>query len=240
MASLGCAVMCVGLPGVSDSCAAAAPLEKAIKLTQVHNFMGTFDVTIARNGIRFENTSQLKFIMVSSAPDWKITVYRTDDKTYFSESLAELEDTGLFSGFLFTRKERVVNLKYFRLAKMKMGGLDIDRMTSHESTVKTMKLAPYMPPQIERIFYAVYKLPTNGGIPIGFSAVHVNSDFLQGTPNKGRIESYLDTTKVSTAMVSPSLFKVPPGLKRAPSLRDVAAGKSARAHSEDVRVLWDK
>lgn len=212
----------------------------AMKLSQIHNFMGKFDVYVSKNGIRVENTSQLKFILVATAPDWNVTIYRMDDKTYWRESLAELEDTGLFSGFLFTKKERYVNPRYFRHSKMNLNGFIIDRMTSQASTIKTMRMPANMPKQIERILYAVYKLPTNGGIPVGFAAVHVTSDFLQGTPNKGRMEYYLDTSKMANVSVSSSMFRPPAGLTRAPSLRDVASGKSAKAHTEDVRVLWDK
>jgi hypothetical protein len=213
--------------------------EKAIKLTQMHNFMGGFNVLIARDGIRMQNTGQLGFILIARAPDWKVIVYRDDDKTYYSESLKELEDTGLFSSLLFTLKERKIDSRIFRKTMMKIGTFNVERHTSALCTLKFLPLAPYGAPQVERILYAVYKFPTNGEIPIGYSNIHQNSDFLTGTKNKGRFEVFLDTAKIENVMVSPAVFTLPPGLKKAKSLREVASGNKSRARSENANVLWE-
>src|ERR1700678_1498131 len=86
---------------------AACALEKrAIQMEQEHYFLGTAVVTAAKDAVRIENTGRLKYIVVAKAPDWRINIFRNDDKTYFSESLREFQDTGLVSDFLVSRRER--------------------------------------------------------------------------------------------------------------------------------------
>ncbi len=235
LAAIACLLLLVVLPVQS-----APAQHRALKLTQIHNFLGGFEILIAESAIRMQSTSHLGFTLVAKAPDWKITVFRKDDKTFYSESLRELENTGLVSDFLFTRQERMVDPNHFRLSTMKFGNFDVDRLTSIESTIKALKLKPYGPPQIERIIYAVYKYPTNGGIPITFSSAHFGSDYISGISNKGRTEKFLDTTKISNVMVAPSMFLPPAGLKKAGSLREVVSGNSGRTETQDARVFWDR
>jgi len=235
LTGIACLLLFVGGPVNS-----APAQQKVLKLTQIHNFMGGFEIFIADDAIRMQSTSHLGFTLVSRAPEWKITVFRKDDKTFYCESLQELENTGLVSDFLFTRKERMVDPDHFRLSTMKVGNFNIDRLTSTESTIKALKLRPYGPPQIERILYSVYKYPTNGGIPIAFTSAHFSSDYISGIPNKGRTEKFLDTTKIVTVMVSPSTFLPPAGLKKARSLREVVVGNSGRTETEDARVFWER
>lgn len=218
----------------------AAPSEvQALKLTQVHNFMGGFNVLVAKDAIRMQSTGQLGFVLVAKAPDWKITVFRTDDKTFYSESLAQLEDTGLFSSFLFTLKERHVNTADFRQSIMKIGNFNVKRLTSNIYTLKFMDLPPKTAPQVERIFYSVYKFPTNGAIPIGYAGIHANSDFLTGARNKGRFEVFLDTSQIEKVMVSPAMFQPPANLKKAASLREVVSGNKSRESTKGANVLWE-
>jgi hypothetical protein len=51
-------------------------------------------------------------------------------------------------------------------------------------------------PSIEKILYATYKLPTNGGIPLAFTGTHGTADFITGMKNKGSREINLDTSKI--------------------------------------------
>jgi hypothetical protein len=38
-------------------------------------------LTVAENGVRIDSKSQLKFVLVANVSDWRVTIYRTDDKT---------------------------------------------------------------------------------------------------------------------------------------------------------------
>ncbi|MBP9092007.1 hypothetical protein KBI23_13355 [bacterium] len=212
----------------------------AIRISQSHYFMGSKQVTIAPDAICIENTSQLRFVLVSRAPDWKVTVFRLDDKTYFTEDLKTFQDTGLLSDFLIGRKERMVLDRPLRASTMLLNGFKIERLTSPWTTMKFMKLDGVASPAIEKILYAAYKLPTNGGIPLAYTGTHGRADFITGMQNKGRRETNLDTSKIEKVSVAPSFFSPPSGLKRAASLRDVVSGHTNRKKGDAVDIMLDK
>ncbi len=219
------------------------PVEKtiqAIRITQSHYFMGSELVTIAPDAIRIENTSQLRYTLVSKAPDWKVTVFRLDDKTYFTEDLKTFQDTGLLSDLLIGRKERTILDRPLRTSTMMLNGFKIERLTSPWTTMKFMKLDGVASPSIEKILYATYKLPTNGGIPLAFTGTHGTADFITGMQNKGRREINLDTSKIERVSVAPSFFSPPSGFKRAASIRDVVSGHTNRKNSEAANIMLDK
>lgn len=213
---------------------------QAIRLTQSHYFMGSELVTIAPDAIRIENTSQLRFILVSKAPDWKVTVLRLDDKTYFTEDLKTFQDTGLLSDLLIGRKERKILDRPLRASTMTLDGFKIERLTSPWTTMKFMKLDGVTSPTIEKILYATYKLPTNGGIPLTYIGTHYRADFITGMQNKGRREINLDTSKIEKVSVAPSFFSPPSGFKKAASIRDVVSGHTNRKNSEAVDIMLRK
>lgn len=224
-------------------CAQPRPVEKtiqAIRISQSHYFMGSEEVTIAPNAIRIENTSQLRFILVSKAPDWKVTVFRLDDKTYFTEDLKTFQDTGLLSDFLIGRKAREVLDRPIRTSTMMLNSFKIERLTSPWTTVKYMKLDGAASPSIEKILYATYKLPTNGGIPLAYTGTHGSVDFITGMRNKGMREVNLDTSKIERVSVASSFFSPPPGLKKAASIRDVVSGHANRQQSEAADIMLRK
>jgi hypothetical protein len=212
----------------------------AIRLTQSHYFMGSELVTIAPDAIRIENTSQLRFTLVSKAPEWKVTVFRLDDKTYFTEDLKTFQDTGLLSDLLIGRKERKILDRPLRASTMMLNGFKIERLTSPWTTLKFMKLDGVASPSIEKILYATYKLPTNGGIPLAFTGTHGTADFITGMQNKGRREINLDTSKIERVSVAPSFFSPPSGFKKAASIRDVVSGHTNRKNSEAANIMLDK
>jgi hypothetical protein len=213
---------------------------QAIRITQSHYFMGSELVTIAPDAIRIENTSQLRYTLVSKAPDWKVTVFRLDDKTYFTEDLKTFQDTGLLSDLLIGRKERTILDRPLRASTMMLNGFKIERLTSPWTTMKFMKLDGVASPSIEKILYATYKLPTNGGIPLAFTGTHGTADFITGMQNKGRREINLDTSKIERVSVAPSFFSPPSGFKRAASIRDVVSGHTNRKNSEAANIMLDK
>ncbi len=217
----------------------SAPTIPAIKLSQIHFFMGKSEVTIAKDAIRIENTSKLRYILVAKAPDWKVTVYRPDDKTYFTQGIEIFRDTGLMSDLLIGRKDRVMRGKIYRHSKMKLDNFDIERLTSAWCTIKYMERGD-IAEQVEWILYAAYKQPTNGGIPIFFDSAKISADFVTGMKGGGRHETTLDTTKITKVSVSPSIFTVPTGLKKAQSIRDVVAGSAAKREVEESDALFFK
>jgi hypothetical protein len=219
---------------------AAGKTIPAIRIYQTHYFMGKGQLTVTPNAVRLDNTAQLRFTLLAKAPDWKITIYRTDDKTYFTEELKVFEDTGLLSDLLIGRKERVLLGPPIRSSKMMLDGFRIERLTTPRTTIKILKVDGIASPMTERIIYAAYKLPTNGGIPLAFVGTSGQNDFVSGMARKGARDVNLETSKIERISVSPSFFTLPPGLKMAASIRDVVSGSTNRRQSEAIDEIFSK
>jgi hypothetical protein len=221
---------------MANPAALAAPSEKALKLFQTHYFYGTNELTIARSGLRLVNTGNLKFVAVARAPEWKVSVYRPDEKIFFSESLAQLIDTGLVSNFLVGKRARFPDRGPYRRADYDFCGLKAVRLTGARETFKYIPLdrALNVPPQIEAALYAIYKMPTSGGIPLAYKAISDHNDFLSGANTKDSWEEFISTAKIEALSVSPDIFSLPRGYKKADSVRTVVTGETGRRQSEEA------
>ncbi len=218
--------------------APALAKETALRLDQTHSFMGRAQLTVSAKGVRLENKDKLKFILVAKAPDWRVTIYRNDDKTYFSESLKEFESTGLFSGFVMLLPGKHLRSTGFTRSSLDFCGREVIRMASRKATLKYMPLG-YVAPEVETIVYAAYKTPTNGGLPLVYVKAHGGKDYTTGVSQEGQLESILDTTKIETTEDNPKLYAVPSGLKLVKNLGLVFAGSSVRNDSVDFQNLFD-
>jgi hypothetical protein len=152
--------------------------------------------------------------------------------------LQEFEDTGLVSGFIMTKKRRVLDPRTFRQSHYLFDGQEITRLTANSVTLKFMPLGAY-PPQIERILYAAYKSPTNNGIPIGYSMTRGGKDYVTGMNQEGERADVLVTTKIARVTVGPQTFVVPKGYKLVKSVGHVVAGSTARDESADFQNLFE-
>jgi|GEM_PF-347191 hypothetical protein len=218
-----------------------AHAEKALRLTQTHNVMGNSVMTFNSNGMRLENTSGLKYTIVAKAPDWRVTVFRNDDKSYYSQSLKEFEQAGLLSGFVLVIRDRtIVNKRSekFRVTTFDFCGQKIVRMTGKEKMLKYLPLKQNVP-ELERLDYAIFKQPTNGGICIGYQTTHGGRDYITGMNNAGRRQIHLETSKIEEVDVSPSIFKAPTGYKLAKSISEVVTAANTRAEDADYQELFD-
>lgn len=218
--------------------AAAIAKETALRLEQTHSFMGRGQLTVSANGFRLENKDKLKFILVAKAPDWRVTIYRNDDKTYFSESLKEFESTGLFSGFVMLPPGKHLRSTGYTRSSFNFCGREVIRMTGSKATLKYMPLGN-VAPEVESIVYAAYKTPTNGGLPLVYVKAHSGKDYTTGASQEGQLEKIIDTTRIETIEDNQKLYTVPSGLKLAKSLGLVFAGSSVRNDSVDFQNLFD-
>jgi hypothetical protein len=211
-------------------------LEDAIKLKQTHFFMGAADVTVASNGIRIENTAQLKFTLVAKAPEWRVYVYRLDDKTYFSQSLKEFEQNGLMSNFCFPFKNAMFTGKRYTSEALTIDGFKVIQLIARGEKLRYMDIVT-LPLEVKKIMYASYKVPTNGGIPVQY-VYHVSGvDVVTGMDRKNEIENALDTTTIKRVKVSQQEFELPPGLTSIHSMREVVAGNNTRNRDDDMKAL---
>ncbi len=212
--------------------------ENALRLTQTHTFMGRCQLTAGRHGIRIENQDKLKFVLVAKAPDWRVTLFRNDDKTYFSQSLKDFQNTGLVSGFVMIERPRKLSATDFARSSFKFCGYDILRWTGRNSTFKYLPLGN-IAPQVESIIFAAYKVPTNGGLPVTFVKSQSGRDYTNGVSEEGRLETLLDTSKIESVTEDPKLFTAPIGYKQANSVGVVFVGSAARNASGDFQNLFE-
>lgn len=219
-------------------CSAAYASERAIVLDQVHTFMGRGQLTVSARGIRLENQDKLKFILVAKAPDWRVTIFRDDDRTYFSESLNVFESTGLFSGFVLLQKERYLKASHFTKSSVKFLGREAVSWTRPHQTLKFL-MVKNLAPEAERIIWAAYKTPTNGAIPLVFIKAQSGKDYTSGANQEGLMETILNTTKIKDTDCRPKLFEAPSGYKPTKSLGVVFAGSAVRHDSVDFQSLFD-
>lgn len=212
--------------------------ENALRLTQTHTFMGRCQLTASSHGIRLENQDKLKFVLVAKAPDWRVTVFRNDDKTYYSQSLKDFQNTGLVSGFVMIERPRKLNSADFAKSSFKFCGYDILRWTGRNSTFKYLPLGN-IAPQVESIIFAAYKVPTNGGLPVTYVKSQSGRDYTTGISEEGHLETLLDTSKIESVADDAKLFIAPSGYKQAKSVGVVFVGSAARNESGDFQNLFE-
>lgn len=212
--------------------------EGALRLYQTHTFMGRCQLTVSAHGIRIENQDKLKFVLVAKAPDWRVTVFRNDDKTYFSQSFKEFQSTGLLSGFVMVDRPRLLATSQFTKSTFKFCGYNITRLIGRNSTFKYLPLGN-IAPQVENIIFTAYKIPTNGGLPVTYIKAQSGRDYTTGISEEGHLETLLDTSKIEGTVDDPKLFLAPSGYKKAKSVGVVVVGSAARNESGDFQNLFE-
>lgn len=211
--------------------------EKAIELKQVHDFLGPTRVLISSSGILLENTGRMAFSVVSSAPDWIVTVYRKDDKKYFSESFSEFERNGLWSDLLSKRYAKENHLTG-SLTTVNRDGFPIVRIVAPKRALEYFPRRD-LPTQIEAFLRTIYKVPTNGEIPISFEKIGGRTD-ITGLVRKGENYNPLKTTSIKTVTVNPTVFAKPQNFRLIKDVRSLLVGQNDRKRCEDIDVLFNR
>ncbi len=212
--------------------------DKGIRLNQSHFFFGETQLVLSPSGIRMENKSRLRFIVVGKPPDWKVTIFRNDDKVYISRSLKNFEEEGLVSDFVSRRDGRIFDHPY-RQSSFMFSGKKLNRLTSRDKTFKYLPLNG-LPPEISRIIYAAYRLPTDGGITVGYNTTHYARDMFSGSKQRGCIEEKLSTRSIEDISTDDKMFLAPRGYRLARSVREVVAGAATRKKDPDYKLLFYK
>ena len=216
-----------------------ADQKHAIQLKQSHYFLGDHLVTVAKDAIRIENIGRFKFVVVARAPDWRINIFRNDDKTYFSESLQEFEESGLVSDFLVSRREHILDPREFRSSPINFLGLPAVRVTGRQRTLKYLPIEKGASHEVDWIIYSAYKLPTDGGVPLEATDTVTTSDWIAGGGSKGKREIHLSTSSINQVTVAAEIFALPKNYSRAKSIREVVAGSDVRKESVDAQDLFN-
>jgi len=135
-------------------------------------------------------------------------------------------------------RPRLLNAGDFTKSSFKFCGYEIFRWTGKNSTFKYLPLGS-VAPQVEKIIFAAYKIPTNGALPIAYVKAQSGRDYTTGISEEGRLETLLDTRKIENVADDPKLFIVPSGYKKAKSVGVVFVGTTTRNASGDFQNLFD-
>jgi len=224
-------------------CAAAEPAAtdkqiQAVRLEQVHYFLGPTILTVCQSAVRIDCTKHMGFAVVASAPDWKVTVYRDDDKAIKSVSLKEFDNTGMMPQCLQTSRPRFVpspappySFKYY--------GLDAKRVVNIYQTQEYLNLKGLAAPQVERIVFAAYRLPTGGGLPLRYIGTVGNRDYFSGKDLRGQRENSLTTSSVKRVSVARDFFAAPKNYHPASIMQEVVVSSRTRDQTVDFQNVFE-
>lgn len=212
--------------------------QHALKLTQRHNYWGDTETIVSMNGIRINNKGRMKYSLVAKSPNWKVVVFRDDDKTFISQSLQSFEKNGLVSDLVVKEYPHFIGeLSTMRTGRR--GRLKTQIFAEPFAQVEVLPLANITTAPVEAIIYAAYKLPTNGGIPLKYTKILRGSETFAGKNVRGTSREYLNTSRIQQVDVSTKLFEPPLGYKRCNSVQEVLLSKVSREASGDFDELFE-
>lgn len=177
----------------------------------------------------------MKFILVSTAPKWQVTVYRKDDHTMISKNLTDFGASGMVAAFIVNKQSRKV--EETKVTAVKYGDYKARRVRNGNFFIEYLPLDKY-PTQIEEILYDFYRQPTNGGLPLLCAKPRKGLDWMTGLKNDD-VKELLSTQKISTAVVSKSDFQPPAGLRKVASMQEVTMSDAKRAAAGEASELFD-
>jgi hypothetical protein len=209
----------------------------ALVLHQKHIYLGETKVSLTPNAVRMDCLGKLHFSFISKAPRWDITVFRTDDRLYFTQSFGEFCDQGLYSNIVMTMHDRMLP-KGGRLSKGKVSGFAVQQVSWPTLKFACLESKGYAP-QVERVLHAAYKVPNQGQIPIQYEVILSGRDWMTNLTEKGIKRSMLSTKKISRESVPASEFQVPSGLAKSKSVTRIVVGSTKKMNDTGVNVLFD-
>jgi hypothetical protein len=225
------------LPACDAKATAAKPV-KALVLQQEHVYLGQVKIMMTPTAVRMDGLGKFHFSLVSKAPTWKVTAFRTDDKLFFTQGFDEFCDQGLFSNFVMTKKERN-SPPGIKPTMRKISGFPVQQRAYGAVTAVSMDIKEYGSANVEEFLYAAYKLPTDRQIPIAFKVILTGKDWLTRLSEEGQRRVFLSTSKISYVPISMSEFEIPAGLKPAKSITRIIVGDSRGMKKTGVDVLFE-
>lgn len=180
----------------------------------------------------------MKYSLVARSPEWKVVVFRDDDKTFISQSLQHFEKTRLISDFVVKEYPRTIGAQS-QVRTGKISGLTTLISSEPFAELESLPLKKIAAEPVEAILYASYKLPTNGGIPIKYTKVLKGSNTMAGVNVKGTRRYYLTTSRIEHIKVSSNLFEAPQGYTRCKSVQEVLLSRVSRDASGDFDELFE-
>ncbi len=211
---------------------------KAVRLIQRHHYFGDTETVISLNGVRINNLGGMRFKLAAKAPDWRFCIYRDDDKTIFLNSFQWLKQNGIVNNFLVKERDEYYPKK-LPIRESNFSGFKIKWIKSGEETCEYLPLANIAPPQAESILYAVYKMPTNGGIPVRLNKPAPTVDWLSGSDKGRHHRDLFSTSKIEATLVDKDYFDTPLNFHPVKSVLEVLTSKAKRDASGALDELFE-
>lgn len=218
--------------------AQTGPKQEALELKQTHYFFGDVQTIASKTAIRMEDTGSWKFVLVARAPDWKVTVFRDDDKLYYSCPLKTFLEGGMVSQFLVTKKGEYMNGGRKETLSATVGGVHVTRYMGPIALCEYVASDKLVAPQVVSILYETFRMPTNGGVTLRFVQANKGTDWMTGLKEDGQ-HIMLSTKSAKIVNVPATIFDAPTGYKLSKSLREVLISKETRDSSGDAKDLFD-
>jgi hypothetical protein len=218
--------------------AQAAEKKEAIRLEQMHYLLGSTVLTAGNSGVRLDSTGNMHFRLVAAAPDWTVHIYRDDDKIIKSMSIEQFDSAGLMPQFVQTSRAKFIPTSA-KPYEFKFFGFDARRIVNIYQTQEYLPIQGLVAPQVERIVFAAYRLPSNGGLLLKYIGTAANHDYIAGLDQRGRKEVCLTTSKATRLTVDDKFYMAPGHYKQARILQEVVVGKQGKDRGNAFQYMLD-
>lgn len=185
-----------------------------------------------------EDTGSWKFVLVANAPQWDVTVFRHDDKLYFTCPLKTFLEGGLVSQLLVGKKPSNFGPGREEATSIVIDGVRAKKLSARYALCEYLPADTLVAPQVARIIYETLRMPMNGGICLRFVQAKQGVDWMTGLQEYGQ-HIMLSTQSAKIVSVPRNTFDAPAGYKKSKSLREVLISNESRESSTDARDLFE-
>ncbi len=210
----------------------------AIELDQIHRYFGKVQLIVAKEGLRM-NSKEQHFAVVAKPPTWNLVAYRDDEKSMFEENFDSFLDRGMMSS-LFMSYHNDYILTEAPARHFKFGGVNAIRKTSRAGeTFNYIANDGRFDKKEILLIHAIYKTPTNGGIPLLFAMIAHGNEASSGRSVEGNQLVYLSTSGIKSVKIDANSFDTPVGYKRVKFVGDVTFSKLSHNEAKDFNNLLE-
>lgn len=210
--------------------------EKAIKLSQVHDYFGKTETIITRHALRI-NDQSMNFVLVAKAPKWDFCVYRTDDKISYSDSMLWLRRNGLVSDMFVPNRESILPGAY-KPVDQKLCNTLVKRAIYKQQVLDYLPL-PDVDKEIPVILHAFYKMSNNNGATLRFSKQGSHKNWFTSKDEHKNRETLMDTKAIDHISVPANYFDAPANYRKAKFIQAVMVSKERRDATTDLDDIFE-
>ncbi len=120
----------------------------------------------------------------------------------------------------------------------KVSGFPVKQKRLPSTMLKYLESNHYSEPRVSAFFHSVYRIPTEGHMPIEFELIMVGRDWLTNLSEEGQRRIFLATEKISLDSIPSNDFEVPRGLAPAKSITRIIAGDVKKMEETGVDAIF--